>query len=103
MIVDGVMEGGELEKAVMYVLNIWKNTGEMAAAIGVKEEDIRGEGGVDAITQGYYKQVSAVLDAGKEGILSPGEVMVEVKLLSTVRDMLITAKRNVTRRGKECI
>jgi hypothetical protein len=94
LIINGVTEGKEAAKAVLYALNIWKNAPEMAGALGITLEEAKGDNGVDAIVQGYYKKVSAVLDAHEKGLLSPGEVTTEIKLLSTVRDMLITVNKS---------
>ena len=103
VIVDGVTEGEELNKAVLYALNIWKNTAEMAGALGIEESDVDSENGAEKVTQGYYEKVSEVLRAGEEGVLSPGEVMAEVKLLSTVRDMLITINKDDAGKMKELL
>ena len=68
VIVDGVTEGEELNKAVLYALNIWKNTAEMAGALGIEESDVDSENGAEKVTQGYYEKVSEVLRAGEERI-----------------------------------
>jgi hypothetical protein len=87
-IVNGVTEGTEQSTAVLYVLNIWKNMEEMAGALGTSIEKVRSEGEVE-ITKGEYEKVGEAVEAGANNELSPGEVMAEVKLLSTVRDLLI--------------
>jgi hypothetical protein len=84
-IVDGVIKPNDINRQLAYVLRVWKNAGEMMDRIGVKEGY-----GVKEITEGYYKAAGEVVKSG----MSVQEVNIEIKLLSTIRDLLITLEQS---------
>ena len=88
-IIDGVTAPGELNKALKYVLSIWdKDATAMMEYIGLKEKDL---GDKEAIIQNATRKITEAIALGKEGKLSEAEVKVEIELVTTLRDLLITA------------
>ena len=88
-IIDGVTAPGELNKALKYVLSIWnKDATAMLEYIGLKEKDL---GDKEAIIQNATRKITEAISLGKEGKLSEAEVKVEIELVTTLRDLLITA------------
>ena len=88
-IIDGVTAPGELNKALKYVLSIWdKDATAMMEYIELKEKDL---GDKEAIIQNATRKITEAIALGKEGKLSEAEVKVEIELVTTLRDLLITA------------
>ncbi|WP_372520819.1 hypothetical protein [Candidatus Ruminimicrobiellum ovillum] len=87
-IIDGVTAPGELSKALKYVLSIWnKDAASMLEYIGLDESAM---GNKEAIVQGATRKITEAVALGKEGKLSEAEVRVEIELVTTLRDLLMT-------------
>ena len=87
-IIDGVTAPGELNKALKYVLSIWnKDVASMLEYIGLDDSAL---GNKEAIVQGATRKITETVELGKEGKLSDAEVRVEIELVTTLRDLLIT-------------
>ena len=87
-IIDGVTAPGELNKALKYVLSIWnKDAASMLEYIGLDDGSL---GNKEAIIQGATRKITEAVALGKEGKLSDAEVRVEIELVTTLRDLLIT-------------
>ena len=90
-IIDGVTAPGELNKALKYVLSIWnKNASGMLAYIELKDSDL---GDKKKIIQNATRKITEAISLGKEGKLSEAEVKVEIELVTTLRDLLITISK----------
>jgi hypothetical protein len=87
-IIDAVTAPAELSRQLAYALIVYPNASAMYERMGVKE-------GADAkeIVSGYYAAANEVIKAGAQGELSAEEVNIEIKLLSAVRDILITVSQ----------
>ncbi len=89
-IVDGVTQPGEINPVLAYALTIWSSAGDMAARLNIDlQKDVIDAKNIDNITAAYQKAVAAVLKSD----LTPGEIVVETKLLSMVRDLLIMVNK----------
>ena len=90
-IIDGVTAPGELNKALKYVLSIWnKDTAAMLKYIGLDKGDLSNK---EAIIQGATRKITEAVALGKDGKLSEAEVKVEIELVTTLRDLLITTSK----------
>ena len=90
-IIDGVTAPGELNKALKYVLSIWnKDATAMLKYIGLNEGAL---GNKEKIIQNATRKITEAIALGKEGKLSEAEVKVEIELVTTLRDLLITTGR----------
>jgi hypothetical protein len=89
-IVDGVTAPAELNRQLAYVLSVWPDAASMMERIGITGKEVLSKEGMKAIINGYYAAANEVVKAGAKGTLSAEEVNIEIKLLSTVRDLLIT-------------
>jgi hypothetical protein len=93
-IVNGITASKELGTALVYVLNIWPDSDAIAKALGLESVDSAMEGADTKITDAYFAKAAEVYNALNAGELSAKEANVEIKLLSTVRDILITLKKS---------
>jgi hypothetical protein len=88
-IINGITAPSELNEALPYVLDIWsKDTTKMLEYIGLQESDL---GNKELIIQNATRSITKAIELSKEGELSAGELKVEIALVTTLRDLLITA------------
>jgi hypothetical protein len=83
-IVDGVMEAGSFNQALMYMLNIYPSVEAMKEALGVEKLSDK------EIMSGYFNAINRAAESG----LSADDTAVEIQLLSLVRDTLITLSKS---------
>ena len=96
-IINGVSAPEEFNKVMEYVFAIWdKDMNKMLSYIGLTKENIEGKGTeqiVQTIVKASTNKMAEAVDLCKAGKISEKEVEVEIKLVSGLRDLLITASQ----------
>jgi hypothetical protein len=96
--VEGVTEPNEINIQLAYVLKVWKNAGLMMDRIGVTQEVLsQKEEGEKKIMTGYYEAAGEVVKSG----MSAQAVNIEIKLLSTIRDLMIMLNKSTDEGQKQ--
>ena len=91
-IVNGVTKPQEITEALYYVSEIFnKDVSAMKEYVGTKDMTVEG------ISKATMNKVSEVLKLVETGKMSKIEGVVEIKMLTTVRDLLIT----ISKEGEE--